>query len=276
MSVAHYENFPVASVLCPAALRPAVVALYRYARTADDMADEGTATPDERRAELQRYRAALLDALGSPAVLSDNAWPQVFGPLSGVVARFGLPTQPLLDLLDAFLQDTHNPSYPTRALLLDYCRGSANPVGRMLLHLYGVHDERSLTESDAICTALQLINFWQDFSRDHPKGRCYIPHEDARDHGLDPAHLARLRDSPATQALVKSLVGWARATLKSGHGLPLRLAGRIGWELRLVVQGGHRILDKIEAMDHRSLQQRPRLRPWDVPVLIWHAAKMRA
>lgn len=280
MSVDHYENFPVASVLCPPALRPAVVALYHYARTADDIADEGPGTPDRRRLELQRYRHELEKVLqgdnGFNSEPKAEAWPHIFVPLKRVMETHQLPAQPLLDLLDAFEQDTHNPPYATRAALLDYCRRSANPVGRLLLHLYGVHDERALAESDAICTALQLINFWQDFSRDHPKGRCYIPHEDAQAFGLGPLELTTLQDKPSTQALIKALVHWARDTMLRGQGLPLRLKGRAGWELRLVVQGGLRILDKIEAMDFRTLQQRPRLHIWDVPLLLWRAARMRA
>jgi squalene synthase HpnC len=302
--VDHYENFPVASILCPPALRPAVVALYHYARTADDIADEGPGTPDQRRALLQRYRQCLLAALthaeltgaASAAALTTPAgpdaratappphagapqdqpsWPEVFEPLGHAVQRHGLPVQALLDLLDAFEQDTRNPGYPTRAALLDYCRRSANPVGRLLLHLYGVNDAASLAQSDAICTALQLINFWQDFSWDHPRGRCYLPHDDARAHGLDPQALCSLQDSPATQALVRELVAWARELMAQGQGLALRLQGRTAWELRLVVQGGLRILDKIEALQYRSMQQRPRLRAWDLPVMLWRAARMR-
>ena len=218
MSVDHYENFPVASILCPPALRPAVVALYHYARTADDIADEGPGTPEQRRALLQRYRQCLLAAVGKAeatvttvptprppggAGQDQPTWPEVFEPLGRVVQQHGLPVQPLLDLLDAFEQDTHNPPYPDRAALMDYCRRSANPVGRLLLHLYGVNDAVSLAQSDAICTALQLINFWQDFSRDHPVGRCYLPHADAQAHGLNPQDLCALHDSPATQALVR-------------------------------------------------------------------------
>lgn len=315
MSVDHYENFPVASILCPPALRPAVVALYHYARTADDIADEGPGTPEQRRALLQRYRQCLLAAVGKAEVNGANevngvakvtevtevamatkatgptvptpsppggagpdqpSWPEVFEPLGRVVQQHGLPVQPLLDLLDAFEQDTHNPPYPDRAALMDYCRRSANPVGRLLLHLYGVNDAASLAQSDAICTALQLINFWQDFSRDHPVGRCYLPHADAQAHGLNPQDLCALHDSPATQALVRELVGWARQLMTQGQGLAPRLPGRVGWELRLVVQGGLRILDKIEALQYRSLRQRPRLHLWDVPLMLWRAARMRA
>jgi squalene synthase HpnC len=291
VSVDHYENFPVASILCPPTLRPAVVALYHYARTADDIADEGPGTPEQRRALLQRYRQCLLAAVGQAeangtavptprppgdAGQGQPTWPEVFEPLGRVVQQHGLPVQALLDLLDAFEQDTHNPPYPDRAALMNYCRRSANPVGRLLLHLYGVNDAASLAQSDAICTALQLINFWQDFSRDHPVGRCYLPHADAQAHGLNPQDLCALHDSPATQALVRELVGWARQLMTQGQGLAPRLPGRVGWELRLVVQGGLRILDKIEALHHRSLRQRPRLHVWDVPLMLWRAARMRA
>ena len=291
MSVDHYENFPVASILCPPALRPAVVALYHYARTADDIADEGPGTPEQRRALLQRYRRCLLAAVGKAEATvttvptprppggagpDEPSWPEVFEPLGRVVQQHGLPVQPLLDLLDAFEQDTHNPPYPDRAALMDYCRRSANPVGRLLLHLYGVNDAASLAQSDAICTALQLINFWQDFSRDHPVGRCYLPHADAQAHGLNPQALCALQDTPATQALVRELVGWARELMTQGQGLAPRLPGRVGWELRLVVQGGLRVLDKIEALQYRSLRQRPRLHLWDVPLMLWRAARMRA
>lgn len=281
MSVAHYENFPVASILCPPALRPAVVALYRYARTADDIADEGPGTPEQRRVLLQHYRQCLLATFeassAADAPLGKNApgWPEVFVPLGRAIAQHRLPCQDLLDLLDAFEQDTHNPAYPNRAALLDYCSRSANPVGRLLLHLYGVDDPRSLAQSDAICTALQLINFWQDFSRDHPQGRCYLPHEDARAHGLDPQNLCHLQDSPSSQALIRELVAWAREHMLQGQDLSLRLRGRAGWELRLVVQGGLRILDKIEALEYRTLMQRPRLRAWDMPRVLWRAARMR-
>ncbi len=275
MSVDHYENFPVASILCPPVLRPAVVALYHYARTADDLADEGSASGAQRRQALARYRSALRRAMaGEPSRPED--WPQVFDALQRAIEQHKLPSAPLTDLLDAFEQDVDNPAYTTRAALLDYCRRSANPVGRLLLHLYGVNDARSLAESDAICSALQLINFWQDFSRDHPVGRCYIPHEDARHHGLDTAQLTSLRDSPATQALVAELVAWARTLMHQGLPLALRLPGRAGWELRLVVLGGLRILEKIEAVNHRTLGHRPRLTAWDIPLLLWRALRLRA
>ncbi|MFL6663494.1 MAG: squalene/phytoene synthase family protein, partial [Rhizobacter sp.] len=160
MPVEHYENFPVASWLCPPALRPAVTAIYGFARTADDLADEGDATPAQRLADLATYRRDL-DAAATGAPPSAR-WTAVFSPLAGAIARHGLPVPLLHDLLDAFSQDVVQARYADRAELLDYCRRSANPVGRLLLHLYGIDDPRALHESDAICTALQLANFWQD------------------------------------------------------------------------------------------------------------------
>ena len=276
MSVDHYENFPVASVLCPPALRPAVVAIYHFARTADDIADEGDADTASRLADLSAYRADLAAVLAGQA--PGPRWPQVFAPLAARVRSFALPGAPLHDLLDAFSQDTRNPLYADRAELLDYCRRSANPIGRLLLHLYGVGDAVSLQQSDAICTALQLINFWQDLSVDLPRGRVYLPLSDLRAHGLDVAMLRRPdpADSAETRRLVSELCAWAGGLMLQGAPLALRLPGRAGWELRLVVQGGLRILEKIAAMDHATLQQRPKLTAFDLPLLLWRAARMRA
>jgi squalene synthase HpnC len=274
VSVDHYENFPVASVLCPPALRPAVVAVYHFARTADDLADEGSASAGSRLADLAAYRADLVAALAGRQVSA--RWPRVFDALARRSAQFALPAQPLHDLLDAFTQDVHNPVYVDQAELLDYCRRSANPVGRLLMHLYGVDDARSLQQSDAICTALQLINFWQDLSVDLPRGRHYVPEAALQAHGLRRADLARGADSSAARALVRSLCAQARALMLEGAPLALRLPGRAGWELRLVVQGGLRILEKIARMDHAALRTRVRLTAADGPVLLWSAARMRA
>ena len=273
MSVDHYENFPVASVLCPPALRPAVTAIYRFARTADDIADEGSATPAQRLQDLAQYRADLDAALaGRP---DGGRWSPVFVPLARAVAAHGLPPRLLHDLLDAFEQDVRNPRYEDRAALLDYCRRSANPVGRLLLHLYSVQDAESLRQSDAVCSALQLINFWQDLSRDLPNDRLYVPLQDAARHGLEPQALRRQANSPATRALVRDLCAWAATLMHAGAPLALRLPGRAGWELRLVVQGGLRILEKIGRMDHATLSARPRLGAWDAPLLLWRALWMR-
>jgi squalene synthase HpnC len=272
VSVDHYENFPVASVLCPPAIRPAVAAIYHFARTADDIADEGSASTAERLADLAAYRQDLEHALvGRP--FSDR-WPGVFRALALRSQQFHLPAQPLHDLLDAFAQDAGNPPYEDRAQLLDYCRRSANPVGRLLLHLHGINDAASLRQSDAICSALQLINFWQDLSVDGPRGRHYVCAADQAAHGVTLADLAACCDSPGARALVRSLVDWAEAMMLQGQSLAFRLPGRAGWELRLVVQGGLAVLEKIRAMDHAALLARPTLRAWDMPQLLWRAWRM--
>lgn len=273
VSVDHYENFPVASLLCPPALRPAVAAIYWFARTADDIADEGDAPAPQRQADLAAYRAELQRAVdGDPA---PGRWPGVFAPLGPVIRRWRLAPQLFVDLLSAFEQDTHQREYPDRAALLDYCRRSANPVGRLLLQLYGVGDPVALQRSDAICTALQLANFWQDVRTDLPRGRLYLPLADCQRHGVDPVALRAGQDSPALRALVADLVQWARGLMDDGAPLVHQIPGRAGWELRLVVQGGLRILDKVEAQGFDTLGRRPRLRAWDLPVLLWRALRMR-
>jgi len=272
VSTQHYENFPVASRLCPAALRPAVMALYRFARTADDLADEGDAPAAQRLDQLAHYRSDLAATLAGRA--DSGRWPAVFPSLAGAVRAHSLPGHWLAALLDAFEQDVSNPPYANRAALLDYCARSANPVGRLLLHLVHVGDELSLRQSDAICSALQLINFGQDLGVGLPRGRNYVPQADAQRHGVDARALLRRDDTPDTRALVRDLVAWARQLMDDGAPLALRLPGRFGWELRLVVQGGYRILEKISAMDYTSLQLRPALRRADVPLLLWRAVRM--
>ncbi|UUX97428.1 squalene synthase HpnC [Aquabacterium sp. J223] len=267
MSVEHYENFPVASWLCPPALRPPITAIYWFARTADDIADEGDAPTDERLRLLGDYRRSLDRALAGEA--ESGAWPEVFGPLRRALAVHRLPAAPLHALLDAFEQDVRNPPYPDRAALLDYCRRSADPVGRLLLHLYGLDRPALLAQSDAICSALQLINFWQDLGRDLARGRCYLPLADCRRHGIeDPRRLPAEGDGPRSQALLRELCDWAEALMHQGAPLALQVPGRAGWELRLVVQGGLRVLARIRRMDHRCLGHRPTLGPRDaLPVL---------
>lgn len=272
MSVDHYENFPVASILCPPRIRPAVAAIYHFARTADDLADEGTASPGERLADLAAYREDLRRGLAGDT--PSARWAQVFAALSRQVQAFDLPAAPLHDLLDAFAQDASNPLYDDRGQLLDYCRRSANPVGRLLLHLYGIHDAPALRQSDAICSALQLINFWQDLSVDGPRGRHYVCAEDRSRHGVTLDDLARCVDSAQSRALVRDLVDWSQALMLEGAPLALRVPGRAGWELRLVVQGGLAILEKIGAMDHAALLKRPTLSAWDLPRLLWRAWRM--
>ncbi len=272
MSVQHYENFPVASLLCPPALRPVVTAIYHFARTADDLADEGSATADDRLADLAQYRRDL-HATARSAPPSPR-WQAQFAALGAQLQRHALPLPLLHALLDAFEQDVRSPDYADRAALMDYCSRSANPVGRLLLHLYGIDDRVSLQQSDAICSSLQLINFWQDLSVDGPRGRHYVPVADLQAHGVSAAELAAATDSPRAQDLVRSLCDWAEALMQRGAPLAKRVPGRSGWELRLVVQGGLRILEKIRRMNYAVLLQRPRLTALDVPVLLWRAARM--
>lgn len=280
--VAHYENFPVASWLCPRHLRPAIVAIYHFARTADDIADEGDATAEQRLAELATYRAALNACLaGTP---TPGRWAGIFGPLAQAVAQHALPAPLLHDLLSAFEQDVRHTAsghrYGDTAELLDYCRLSANPVGRLLLHLYGVNDATSLQHSDQICSALQLINFWQDIGVDLPRGRVYLPSDGLQRHGLrvedfvHRANVAPTANTRAQQALVAELCAHTRSLMLAGAPLPRRVPGRAGWELRLVVQGGLRILDAIAAAEYRSWLTRPKLGKTDVPLLLWRALWM--
>lgn len=273
MSVDHYENFPVASVLCPPALRPAVASIYWFARTADDIADEGDAPAPARSAELAMYRADLAAVLRGDR--PSARWQGVFDALARSIERYRIPGEPLHDLLSAFEQDVVKHRYADRAELLDYCRRSANPVGRLILHLHGVNDPRAIRQSDAICTALQLANFWQDFGVDTARGRIYPPQADMDHHGVSESDLLARRDSPAARALVADLAGWARGLMLQGAPLVHAVPGRAGWELRFVVQGGLRILDKAKAMDHATLLARPRLRWYDLPLLSWRAFCMR-
>jgi squalene synthase HpnC len=274
--VEHYENFPVASWLCPPRLRRPIASVYWFARTADDIADEGNATAGERLADLFTYRNDLSACLAGNTV--SGRWAGVFAALGAAARDFHLPPGPLHDLLDAFEQDVRKTQagagYADRSELLDYCSRSANPVGRLLLHLYGVDDPQALAQSDAICSALQLVNFWQDLSVDVPRGRYYLPAQDCLRHGIDPAAAPTWAAHPAAPALVAELCAWAGQLMHAGAPLVHRIPGRGGWELRLVVQGGLRILHRIERLQFRTLQQRPKLTPADAPPMLWHAARM--
>jgi len=272
VSTPHYENFPVASLLCPAELRPAVMAIYRFARTADDLADEGEMPLVWRSQQLADFRADLSAMLLGQT--DSGRWPAVFPALAEQQRKHALPGEWLHALLDAFEQDVRNPRYADRAALLAYCARSANPVGRLLLHLYRVGDGTSLRQSDAICSALQLINFWQDLSVDLPRDRVYVPLVDLQAHGIALPDLLQRQDTPTSRRLVRDLVQWAGALMAEGAPLALRLPGRAGWELRLVVQGGMRILEKIAAMDHACLCTRPVLRAGDAPRLLGRAMRM--
>ncbi|HWP17635.1 MAG TPA: squalene synthase HpnC [Burkholderiaceae bacterium] len=272
MSIDHYENFPVASALCPPRLRPAVRALYAYARTADDLADEGEQDGLRRLADLAAYRADLhaIVAGRSPS----PRWPQVFGPLAEAIQRYRLPPVHLEALLDAFEQDISKHRYVSREELLAYCERSANPVGRLMLHLYGIDDDLALAQSDAICTGLQLANFWQDLRIDTARGRLYVPLDLCRRHDVPAASLLAHQETPGTPTLIRELVEWAESLLRQGSPLVHRVPGRAGWELRLVVQGGLRILERIRRLNYAMLHTRPVLGRRDVLPMLWQAWRM--
>lgn len=271
VAIDHYENFPVASWLCPPGLRRAIEAIYRFARTADDIADEGTATAWQRQRDLDDYAQVFLAALAGQPV---GRWKEVMLPVAAAVDAHALPAEPFLDLLAAFRQDTANPAYADRVELMDYCARSANPIGRLLLQLVHQNDPQALAQSDAVCSALQLVNFWQDLSIDLARGRCYVPRADAQRHGITSAELRAGADSDATRALVADLVDWSRALMREGAPLVHRLPGRFGWELRFVIQGGLRVLDKIERGGYEALSRRPTVGATDLPRLAWRTLWM--
>ncbi len=269
MPVDHYENFPVASVLLPKRLVPAVEAIYAFARTADDIADEGDALPHERLAALSHYEAAL-----ASIERGEKQHNRLFERLSTVIAQYKLPLQPFRDLLSAFKQDVGTKAYANFDSLLDYCRRSANPVGLLMLHLYGAASAANITQSDAICSALQLINFLQDVAIDRDKQRTYMPQDDLQRFGVTEEQLDRAEVNPPFRALMLFEVTRARALMHSGAPLAKRLPGRIGWELRMVVQGGLRILDKIEQAEYDVFRRRPKLKLYDWVVIVWRALRM--
>lgn len=268
MAVDHYENFPVASVLLPRALREPVAAIYAFARTADDFADEGERTAAERLALLDGYQHELdLIEDGKP---SDSP---LFCRLANTIATHQLPLHPFRDLLDAFSQDVVQTRYASFDELQDYCRRSANPVGRLMLHLFRAATPTNLTRSDAICTALQLINHWQDVGIDatKPVPRIYLPEEDLAYYDVPEATILSRTATADFRGLMRFQVERARKLMLSGEPLGRVLTGRIGLEIRTIIAGGLRILDKIEAVDYDVFHHRPVLGPLDWPRLLWKA-----
>jgi squalene synthase HpnC len=266
MRVEHYENFPVASALLPPHLREAVVDIYRFARTADDIADEGNASDTERLAALAQYDAALHameQAQGSTRLPAPEP-AAIFGPLAKTIARHHLPVEPFRRLLAAFRQDVAVNRYGDFDALLRYCAMSANPVGELMLHLFDALTPVHLKQSDAICTGLQLTNFWQDVAIDAAKGRLYLPLSDMARFGVDAHDLAGQAHSQAWRELMRFQVERARGLLLAGAPLALDIPGRTGWELRLVVCGGLRILERLDAVQYDVFRARPTLgrRDW--------------
>jgi squalene synthase HpnC len=252
LTVDHYENFPVASVLLPQRLRRPITAIYRFARGADDIADEGDANDVDRLQSLSVYMAEL-DRIERGEAPADPS----FDELAKVVREWKLPVQLFRDLLDAFAQDVVKKRYADHAELLNYCRRSANPVGRLLLHLVDRVSEEDLQRSDNICTALQLINFWQDVAIDWQNGRVYLPQCDLARFKISEAQIAEQRWTAEWAALIDFQTDIARQMMLRGAPLVHRLPGRMGWEIRLTVQGGLRILERIRRVRGDVFRRRP-------------------
>ena len=264
MAVGHYENFPVASSLLPARYRDAVVAIYRFARAADDIADEGDAAPGERLAALAAFGRAI-DAIERGDTPAQPPFPSV----AAAIRTHRLPLAPFRALLAAFAQDVEITRYETFDAVLDYCSRSANPVGRLLLALYGVDNASSRLESDAICTALQLTNFWQDVAVDWRKGRVYLPLEDLARFGIDTASIAERKTDARWSRLMAYETARTRLLFDAGARLPGRLPFRAGLELRAISAGGRRILDRIDRVRGDVFNRRPVLDWRDWCVVSW-------
>ncbi len=269
MPVAHYENFPVASLLLPARLRRPVELIYAFARSADDFADEGQQPAAARLAALAGYRDELRRiARGAPPETA------LFQALGATVAEFRLPLDPFFALLDAFSQDVVKMRYASFAEVLDYCARSANPVGALMLHLFEAATPERLRQSDAICSALQLVNFWQDVENDFARGRIYLPVDDMARFGVTERDIAEGHCTDAWRRLIVFQIERTRAMLESGAPLARALPGRIGLELRMIVQGGLRILEKLERAGGDAFRRRPVLRGPDWALMSWRALRM--
>src|SRR5438128_8322480 len=276
----HYENFPVASRLLPRPMRPHVAAVYAFARVADDIADEGVAPAAERQARLRAWqerlhRAAAGSAAPSPDVPAATRDDLIVIALGHSIRTRDLPVSLFDDLLSAFGQDTMTPRYDSWSDVLDYCRRSANPIGRLVLRIAGCRDADLDRSSDALCTALQLTNFWQDFGRDWRAGRLYVPRDVQNDCGALEADLDAGRITPAWASAIERAVAYTRSLFEQGRAVCDGVRGRLRIELRLTWLGGHRILERVDRLRHNLMTQRPTLGVADVPALLWRAARWR-
>lgn len=267
----HYENFPVASRLLPAKLRLPIAVIYTFARTADDFADEGTATPEQRLNNLKAY-ADELHALqaGHPSEQP------LFIALADVISRYQLPIDLFHDLLSAFSQDVIKHRYASFDEVIDYCRRSANPVGRLLLHLTNTATPQNLYRSDAICTALQLINFLQDITQDFiENNRIYLPQDEMSEFGITEQHLRDNVTDEAMSGLINLQIIRARSIMMTGAPLGKTLTGLFGFELRMIIQGGLEVLERLKDNLEINVYQRPRLKRRQGLKLAWQALVKR-
>jgi squalene synthase HpnC len=267
MAIDHYENFPVASILLPKRLRRPVEIIYHFARQADDFADEGDMPDEERLAKLDDFHAEL-----NRIAAGEIPQTPLFHDIAEIVSAYELPLQLFHDLLDAFAQDVVKKRYANFDEVLDYCRRSANPVGRLLLHLYGEATPQNLAYSDDICTALQLINFWQDVKKDYAIGRIYLPQDDMEKCGVAEQHIAEERADSAWRELMDFQVERARAMMRRGAPLGSILTGRIGLEMRMIIAGGNRILRKLQSVNYDMFARRPVLRSYDWVIMLARSA----
>ncbi|HEY8551673.1 MAG TPA: squalene synthase HpnC [Vicinamibacterales bacterium] len=270
----HYENFPVASWLLPARMRPHVAAVYAFARTADDFADEGDRPAAERYRLLDNWQARLNAAVSGR--IEDDEHGPVFRAVAHTIAACELPVSLFEDLLSAFRQDVDTHRYVSWTGLLDYCRRSANPVGRLVLGIAGHRGADVEQASDYLCTALQLANFWQDFRIDWERGRLYVPMEVSGRLRAQEADLVRGELTTPWREALREMVRRTRALFDAGRPVADLVDGRLRFELRLTWLGGRRILDRLEASGYDPWTQRPKLRGRDVPSLAWDALRWDA
>jgi phytoene synthase len=270
----HYENFPVASRMLPRPMRPHVAAVYAFARVADDIADEGAEPPPSRHARLRAWQRRLHEAAAAeaPEHGTDTRDDLIVIALGHSIRSLDLPIPLFDDLLSAFGQDITSPRYASWEDVFDYCRRSANPVGRLVLRISGRRDDRFDRSSDALCTALQLTNFWQDFGADWRRGRLYVPEEVATACGAAESDLAAGRMTPPwVDAIGRCADVTAQLFARGRH--VCGVGGRLGFELRLTWLGGRRVLERVVARQSQLFSDRPALGASDVPGLLWRAAR---
>ncbi|MGH9308998.1 MAG: squalene synthase HpnC [Vicinamibacterales bacterium] len=270
----HYENFPVASVLLPKRMRPAIAAIYAFARRADDFADEPGYDDAERLRLLDDWSRRLHGCVDqSPRA---GAADPAFLALGDTIRTYRLPLSLFDDLLSAFRQDVTVKRYRSWPDVLDYCRRSANPVGRLVLRVAGYHDEGLDRASDAVCTALQLTNFWQDLARDWANGRLYVPLDDRDGAGALDGDLDAGRLTPAWQDALRTVSARTRDLFAAGRPVCDGVGGRLKLELRATWLGGVRILDRLEQAEFDVFRRRPRLAAGDALPILWRAATWKA
>jgi squalene synthase HpnC len=266
----HYENFPVASILLPRHLRHPVGIIYTFARQADDFADEGDLDDATRLALLEDFRAELMRIAAREQPESE-----LFRQLAEIIEQYHLPVQLFHDLLDAFSQDVCKKRYAHFGEVMDYCRRSANPVGRLLLHLYGATDSRNLAYSDAICSSLQLINFLQDVAIDYRKDRIYLPQDEMQKHRISEDQIARGDSGGAWGMFMLFQIERARKMLQAGAPLGRILPGRIGLEMRMIIMGGESILRKLHKSRGDVFSQRPVLKAGDWAYMFYRSIRAK-